>query len=97
MKRSGIKRKSALKRKTPLKQGGAPRVKGYQRSTSDLPELAGRSFPSKLERDRAVELILLQRAGEIEDLRFQVRVGLTRSDIGYKPDFMYRDSAGVSA
>ena len=60
-------------------------------SESTLPELSGRSFPSRLERDRATELVLLQRAGQIRKLQFQVTVYLTDAQIGYRPDFLYEE------
>ena len=59
-----------------------------------FPELAGRSFASKLERDRAKQLLLLQHAGEIKDLSFQPQVYLTRAKCGYKLDFLYRERTG---
>jgi len=54
-----------------------------------FPELAGRSFPSQLERDRAYELVLLQRGGQISKLTFQTQLWLTDARVGYKPDFVY--------
>ena len=60
-----------------------------------FPELAGRSFPSKLERDRACELVMLQRDGQIDGLDFQVQLWLTDADIGYKPDFAYRQDGRI--
>lgn len=68
-----------------------------QRSTADssrYAELAGRSFPSGLERDRAVELVLLQRSGVISELEFQPRVFLTEERIAYHPDFSYHEGSG---
>jgi len=61
-----------------------------------FPELAGRSFDSKLERDRGTELVMLQRAGAIEDLAFQKTVVLQEADrvtkkrrVAYRADFRY--------
>ena len=63
---------------------------GNQRSVSEkYEELNGYRFDSKLERDRAEELVLLMRAGELSDLQFQVTIYMTRSRIGYKADFKY--------
>ena len=53
------------------------------------PELKARSFPSQIERDRAQELVLLQRAGDISELVFQPRVYV--SGISYHPDCAYRE------
>ena len=59
-----------------------------------FPELAGRTFDSRLERDRACELVLLQRAGEISDLFFQLWVNL--AGVKYRPDFLYiQDNADI--
>ena len=66
----------------------------YHAKKSDdnfFPELAARSFQSKLERDRARELCLLQKAGEIRNLQFQPRVFLTRAEVSYHPDFCYEE------
>jgi len=65
-----------------------------QRATDQrglYPELAGRSFASKLERDRAQELVLLRRGGQIKDLAFQPRVFMTKARISYHADFYYRE------
>ena len=51
-------------------------------------ELAGRRFDSQLERNRAIELVLLLRAGEISDLNFQPSYELVEC-IKYRPDFDY--------
>ncbi len=53
------------------------------------PELAGRRFDSKLERDRAQELVLLLRQGELSDLEFQPMYKLTDAMISYRSDFAY--------
>ena len=61
-----------------------------QKATSNnLTELAGRRFDSRLERDRAEQLVFLQRDGQISNLEFQKTIYLTRSRIGYRPDFVY--------
>jgi hypothetical protein len=56
-----------------------------------LKELSGRSFDSKLERDRAVELVLLLHQGLIRNLQFQQTVYFTDANIGYRPDFQYEE------
>lgn len=60
-------------------------------NTGIFPELAGRSFASQLERDRAVELVLLQRNGDIQLLTHQPKVELTRAKISYRADFYYQE------
>ena len=90
-----MKRKTALTRKIGMNAKRNRFGNVAQRSTASdasFPELAGRSFPSKLERDRAVQLVILQRAGELSELRFQPQVHLTRANIGYKPDFVYEEN-----
>jgi len=58
-------------------------------------ELAQRTFDSKLECRRAEELILLEKAGEIEDLKFQVKFVLyEKPRITITIDFSYVE-AGV--
>ncbi len=65
---------------------------GNQRTWS---ELCQRMFDSKLEARRGEELALLERAGEIHGLQYQV--GYTLTDLGVKPkvrvtvDFFYYD------
>lgn len=54
-------------------------------------ELAGRRFDSQLERNRAIELVLLLRAGEISDLNFQPSYELVEC-IKYRPDFDYMEN-----
>ena len=51
--------------------------------------LAGRRFDSKLERERAETLVVMEHSGEISNLQFQVQTYLTRAKIGYKVDFVY--------
>lgn len=60
----------------------------------------GIRFDSKRETARWSQLVLLQRAGEISDLRRQVPfVLIPKSDNGreivYKADFVYRDKSGA--
>lgn len=57
------------------------------------PELAGRSFQSKIERDRAEELCLLLRGKQIRNLKFQPRVCFDLGTVKrhYKPDFYYEE------
>jgi hypothetical protein len=76
---------------------GAPVAREHKygaRSATDalFPELAGRRFDSQLERDRARELVMLERAGEISGLRFQVSVQLSEADIRYRADFAYLEN-----
>lgn len=60
---------------------------GAQRTYS---ELCGRTFDSKLEARRGEELALLQRAGEISDLKYQVRFNLClKPKITVTIDFCY--------
>jgi hypothetical protein len=59
----------------------------------------GVTYDSKREAERAWELDLLQRAGEISDLKRQVPFELIPKQAGeraviYKADFTYRDKAG---
>lgn len=66
--------------------------------------LDGMEFDSHREAKRYCELSLLQRAGEISDLRTQVRYilipsqkkpsGGTERAVTYTADFVYRDKAG---
>ena len=52
----------------------------------------GRAYPSRLERDRGQQLVLMQKAGEISELTFQCGVDLLNTPLGvikYKPDFSY--------
>lgn len=52
-------------------------------------ELAGRSFPSKLERSVARDLVILQRAGIISSLELQPKIILTDANISWRVDFSY--------
>lgn len=52
----------------------------------------GITFDSKLEARRWVQLLLLQAAGMISQLDRQVKVKLTRANIGYIPDFVYTEN-----
>ena len=66
--------------------------------------LDGMEFDSRREANRYAELKLLQRAGEISDLRTQVRYTLipgqrkpsggTEHAVTYTADFVYRDKSG---
>jgi len=60
-------------------------------TSNNMQELAGRRFDSRLERDRAELLVLLQRGKEIRNLRFQEKVYLTKAEIGYRADFYYEE------
>ena len=67
------------------------------RSESMFPELAGRSFPSKLERAVAELLVLQVRAGAITGLIFQKTVLLAPTKIRWKCDFEYTEtSTGIT-
>lgn len=96
-------RDGTLSGKVSEQLGGRPRPSKSKlnnvrcRGRGDIfPELAGRSFDSKLERDRATELVLLLRSGKIEDLTFQSTVVLQeasrdpkRKRVAYRADFRY--------
>ena len=56
----------------------------------------GRMYDSTAERDRAEELRLLEKAGEIRNLQAQPRLELERG-IFYKPDFAYEEQVYGSA
>ena len=54
-------------------------------------ELCGRNFDSKAEARRGEELELLQKAGEIRDLQYQVRfISHRKPIITIKLDFVYK-------
>lgn len=56
-------------------------------------ELCGRTFSSKAECARAEELMLLERAGEITDLQFQVKYVLNeKPKISITLDFVYKEN-----
>lgn len=77
------------KEKAKKKEG---RVKAAERSVAR----DGRSMASKLERDVYEMLKLMQRCGEIRNLKCQVQVHLTLASILYKPDFAYETKSGVT-
>jgi hypothetical protein len=56
-----------------------------------------RSFDSGGEAARAMHLRLLQRAGEISGLQFQVTYHLTEARIGYRADFVYQEKGRTVA
>jgi len=60
-------------------------------TANNFPEVNQRSFQSKVERDRAIELCILQRAGIISELEFQPCLHITRANIQYTPDFKYME------
>ena len=71
---------------------------GNLRSRSSLRALAGRSFASRGERRRAEELVLLERAGAIQDLRYQVLYPLVVQGVritGYRADFVYVEDGKI--
>lgn len=82
-------------KKTPLKRTAfksKPHKYGAEKSDNqNFRELSGRSFPSKLERNCAVMLVIRQRAGEISDLQFQKVFTLTEANISYNADFAYTE------
>jgi len=64
-------------------------------ASADYPELAGKVFRSKLERDRACFLVRQMRQGLIRNLECQPLIILTESAIKYHADFSYDEqSAG---
>ena len=59
-------------------------------------ELCGRTFDSKAECVRGEELVLLEKAGEISDLEYQVPFVLSQKpSIKIKIDFKYRENGNV--
>lgn len=69
----------------------SPNKYGAKRTT--LPELPGQTFDSKAEARRARELLLMEKAGEIRDLKFHVRYPLKVNGqlvCTYVADFTYR-------
>lgn len=56
-------------------------------------ELAGQTFDSKAEATLYQELLLREKAGELENLRRQVRVSLTKSKIIYIADYCAFDTS----
>ena len=60
-------------------------------------ELCGRMFDSKAEARRGEELELLQKAGEISDLQYQVQFLLCQKpNIKIKVDFAYKENGVVA-
>lgn len=65
---------------------------GNQPTNAQLPGIGRKSFHSKLEADRAMELAMQQEAGQIKDLQFQVPFSLVVPGfrkIKYVADFVY--------
>lgn len=56
--------------------------------------LNGRSYSSKIERDRGDFLELLQKAGAIVNLKYQPRYFLSMAQISYHADFEYKERRG---
>ena len=56
-----------------------------------------RWFDSKGEADRGADLRLLERAGEISELQFQVTFHLTEARVSYRADFVYREKGRIVA
>jgi len=52
----------------------------------------GRMFDSKAERDRAEQLKVMEKDGDIQELELQPQTSLSRAEIGYKPDFAYTEN-----
>ena len=51
----------------------------------------GRMFDSKAERDRAEQLKVMEKDGDIQELELQPQTSLSKADIKYKPDFAYTE------
>ena len=66
-----------------------PKSKYGNKYGSKKVESNGRSFDSKLERAVFEELNLLEKAGNISELKCQVSVYLTEARILFKPDFSF--------
>ncbi len=96
--RKPIKRRKALKR-TPIrsaweKRKAEDKVKKkpkYGNKTTVAPD--GSRFPSVLECDTYLHLLLLEKAGEIRFLRKQVNVEMTAAKVLYIVDFLIYDLA----
>lgn len=56
-----------------------------------------RLYDSKGEAERGAQLQLLEMAGEISDLQFQVQFNLTRANITYRADFTYMERGRMVA
>lgn len=67
------------------KHTNGPRLKNYKRTTDTI----GRSFGSKLEANLFQFLLLRERAGEIKNIKQQVRVSLSNAEIVMIPDYSY--------
>jgi len=86
---------SQLQRKKPLKKGKPPERKTplkpnkYHAKAKPPPLGETLGFDSGGERDRYLLLQLLEKAGEITDLKRQQRVFLTRANISYRSDATY--------
>jgi hypothetical protein len=66
------------------------------RAVKTYSELCERTFDSKAEARRGEELKLLERAGEIRDLQYQVLFSLCQKPkIAIKIDFSYRENGQV--
>lgn len=88
MKRTALTRRTAIRPKGWNKYGAI--------RTRD-PLDVSRSFDSKGEAERGATLRLLQRAGEISELQFQVTFHLTAAAIGYRADFVYVEKGRMVA
>jgi hypothetical protein len=88
MKRTALTRRTAIRPKGWNKYGAI--------RTRD-PLDVSRSFDSKGEAERGAMLRLLQRAGEISELQFQVTFHLTAAAIGYRADFVYVEKGRMVA
>lgn len=64
----------------------------YQQAKIQRTHYAGRSFASALEADLYGYLLLLQRQGEVTDVRCQPHVFLTEARIEMIPDFVVLDT-----
>ena len=52
----------------------------------------GRMFDSKAERDRAEQLKVMEKDGDIQELELQPQTSLSDAGIKYKPDFAYTEN-----
>lgn len=86
-----------IKRKTPLKRKKAwnPKRNKFGAKRTGSLAFGGRVFDSKGEKERAEQLLLMEKAGFITGLKLQPTVLLTEAEISYKPDFYYVENDGT--
>lgn len=73
----------------PFFHRGRSKYGSVKVTTSD-----GEAFASKLEARRWEQLKALEQSGILSNLKRQVKVKLTRANIGYIPDFEYTEKSG---